>query len=74
VFEAGWVHNNVTVGLLILPVFVFVTFVGSCSVSANPYNADSVWVTTCYVDEVVRHVFAAESDDIEPKVWFAGDR
>jgi hypothetical protein len=74
VFETGWVHNNVTISLLVLPVFVLVTFVGSCSVGADPYDADCVWVATGNVDQIVRHVFAAEGDDIKPKVWFAGDR
>ena len=49
-FEAGWVHNNVTISLLVLPVFVLVTFVGCCSVGAYPYDADCVWVATGNVD------------------------
>jgi hypothetical protein len=50
VFEAGWVHNNVTISLLVLPVFVLVTFVGSCSVGVYPYDAYRVWVATGNVD------------------------
>jgi hypothetical protein len=72
-FEASWVHNNVTVSLLVFPVFVFVTFVGCRSVSTDAYNADCIRVSTCDVNKIVRHMFAAEGDDIEPKVGFAGD-
>jgi hypothetical protein len=67
-------HDNVTVSLLVFPVFVFVSFVGCGSVSTDAYDADCVWVATCYVDKIVRDMFAAEGDDIESKVGFAGDR
>jgi hypothetical protein len=73
-FEAGWVHDNVPVGLLVFPVFVLVSFVGCSSVSADSYDANCVWVATRDVDEVVRDMFAAEGDDIESEVRFAGDR
>ena len=53
VFEAGWMHDDVAISLLILPVLVLVTFVGSCSVGADPYDADCVWVATGNVDQIV---------------------
>ena len=74
VFETGWVHDDVAIGLLVFPVFVLVSFVGCSSASADSYDADCVWVATGDVDEVVRHVFAAEGDDVESEVRFAGDR
>ena len=74
VFEASWMHDNVPVSLLVFPVFVFVSFVGCSSVSTDAYDADCVWVATRDVDEIVRNMFAAEGDDIESEVRFAGDR
>jgi hypothetical protein len=50
VFEAGWMHNNVAIGLLILPIFVLVTFVGGRSIGVNPYDPYRVWVATGNVD------------------------
>ena len=74
VFEASRMHDNVPVGLLVFPVFVFVSFVGCSSVSTDAYDADCVWVATRDVDKIVRNMFAAEGDDIESEVGFAGDR
>ena len=71
--EAGWVHDNVPVGLLVFPIFVLVTFVGCSPIGVDCYNANGIWVATGDVNEVVRHVFAAEGDDIESEVRFAGD-
>jgi hypothetical protein len=50
VFEAGWMHDNVAISLLILPVFVLVTFVGGRSIGVNPYDPYRVWVATGNVD------------------------
>ena len=72
-FETSWVHDNVAVSLLVFPVFVFVSFVGCSSVNTDAYYADCVWVATRDVNKIVRHMFAAEGDDIESKVGFAGD-
>ena len=74
VLDASWMHDNVPVRLLVFPVFVFVSFVGCSSVSTDAYDADCVWVATRDVDEIVRNMFAAEGDDIESEVGFAGDR
>jgi hypothetical protein len=72
--EAGWVHDNVAVGLLVFPILVLVSFVGCSPIGVDGYNAHVIWVATGDVDEVMRHVFAAEGDDIESEVRFAGDR
>jgi len=46
VFEAGWMHDDVAISLLILPVLVLVTFVGGRSVGVDPYDPYRVWVAT----------------------------
>jgi hypothetical protein len=72
-FEAGWVDNYVSVGLLVFAVFVFVAFVRCGSIGRNGDDPHSIRVSACYVNEVVRDVFAAEGDNIKAEVWFPRD-
>jgi hypothetical protein len=51
--KAGWVDNNVSVGLLIFAVFVFVAFVGCSSVGSNARYSHGVRVSTGDVNKVV---------------------
>ncbi len=64
-FEAGWVDDYVSVGLLVFAVFVFVSFVCCGSIGGNGCDSHCVRVAARNVDEVVRYVFAAEGDDVE---------
>ena len=63
--EAGWVYYEVSVGLLIFPILILVSFVGCSPVGVYGYDAHCLRVATCDVDKVVGHMFAAEGDDIE---------
>jgi hypothetical protein len=63
--EAGWVDDDVAVGLLVFPVLILVSFVSCSAVGANGCDAHGVWVAAGNIDKVVGHVFAAEGDDIE---------
>ena len=72
-FEAGWVDDYVSVGLLVFAVSVFVSFVCCGSIGRNGDDPHSVRVSARYVNEVVRDVFAAEGDNIEAEVGFPRD-
>ena len=63
--EAGWVDDNVSVGLLVFAVFVFVPFVCCSPVGGDGCDSHCVRVAARDVDEVVGYVFAAEGDDVE---------
>jgi hypothetical protein len=63
--KAGWVDNNVSVGLLIFAVFVFVAFISCSSVGRDANDPHCIRVPARDVDEVMRDMFAAEGDDIK---------
>jgi hypothetical protein len=72
-FEAGWVNDDVAVGLLVFAVFVFVSFFSRGSVGVNGGDAHGVGVAARDVNKVMRYVFAAEGNYVEAEVWFAWD-
>ncbi len=71
--KAGWVDNDVAVSLLVFAVLVLVAFVWSGPVDGDRLYSRAVWVAASDVDEVVGDMFAAEGDDVEAEVGFAGD-
>ena len=71
--KAGWVDNYVSTGLLVFAVFIFVPFVCCGSIGRNGDDSHSIRVSACYVNEVMRDMFAAEGDNIKAEVWFPRD-
>ena len=63
--KAGCVDNNISIGLLVFAVFVFVPFVSCGSVGGDGCDSHCVRVAARNVDEVVRYVFTAECDNVE---------
>jgi hypothetical protein len=70
-FKTGRVDCDITVGLLVFAVFVFVSFICSGAVDSDRANPKAVWVAAGDVDEEVGDVFASKGDDVKSEVRFA---